>query len=102
VTLAKAARGSRRTLPWSFIPRWPTAGKRLTPMPAAFRARGSHCKATDPGQLNEGFYFSWAPPASAKGDYAQAEQYLRSVCSSRPNFAEAQELPGLHVGPSAG
>lgn len=51
-------------------------------------------KATDPGQLNEGFYFQMGATCERKGDYAQAEQYFEKSLQLAPNFAEAQNYLG--------
>ena len=55
-------------------------------------------KATDPSQLNEGFYFQLGAACERKGDYAQAEKYFEKCLQLAPDFAEAHELPRLHVG----
>jgi tetratricopeptide (TPR) repeat protein len=51
-------------------------------------------KATDPGQLNEGFYFELGATSERKGDYAQAEQYFEKSLQFAPDFAEALNYLG--------
>jgi tetratricopeptide (TPR) repeat protein len=51
-------------------------------------------KATDPGQLNEGFYFQMGATCERKGDYAQAEQCFEKSLQLAPDFAEAQNYLG--------
>ena len=51
-------------------------------------------KATDPSQLNEGFYFQLGATCERKGDYAQAEQYFEKSLQLAPDFAEAQNYLG--------
>ena len=55
-------------------------------------------KATDPSQLSEGFYFQLGATCERKGDYDQAEKYFEKCLQLAPDFAEAHELSGLHVG----
>ena len=51
-------------------------------------------KATDPSQLNEGFYFQLGSNCERKGDYDQAEKYFEKSLQLSPNFAEAQNYLG--------
>ena len=51
-------------------------------------------KATDPGQLNEGFYFQLGATCERKGDLAQAEQYFEKCLKLAPDFAEALNYLG--------
>jgi tetratricopeptide (TPR) repeat protein len=51
-------------------------------------------KATDPGQLNEGFYFQVGAMCERKGDLAQAEDYFRKSLKLAPNFAETLNYLG--------
>ena len=56
-------------------------------------------KATDPGQLNEGFYFQLGATCERKGDMAQAEKYFEKCLKLAPDFAEALNYLGT-CGPS--
>jgi tetratricopeptide (TPR) repeat protein len=51
-------------------------------------------KATDPQQLDEGFYFQMGATCERKGDYAQAEKYFEKCLQLAPNFAEAMNYLG--------
>jgi tetratricopeptide (TPR) repeat protein len=51
-------------------------------------------KATDPSQLNEGFYFQLGATCERKGDLAQAEQYFEKCLKLAPDFAEALNYLG--------
>jgi len=51
-------------------------------------------KATDPSQLNEGFYFQLGATCERKGDYDQAEKYFEKSLELVPKFAEAQNYLG--------
>jgi len=51
-------------------------------------------KATDPSQLNEGFYFQLGATCERKGDLAQAEQYFEKSLKLAPDFAEALNYLG--------
>ncbi len=51
-------------------------------------------KATDPKQLDEGFYFQLGATCERKGDYTQAEEYFQKCLKLAPNFAEAQNYLG--------
>jgi tetratricopeptide (TPR) repeat protein len=51
-------------------------------------------KATDPSQLNEGFYFQLGATCERKRDLAQAEQYFEKSLKLAPNFAEAMNYLG--------
>lgn len=51
-------------------------------------------KATDPTQLNEGFYFQLGATCERKGDYSQAEQYFEKCLQLLPDFPEALNYLG--------
>ncbi|HOX56594.1 MAG TPA: tetratricopeptide repeat protein [Verrucomicrobiota bacterium] len=51
-------------------------------------------KVTDPGRLNEDFYFRLGAACERKGDYAQAEKYFERCLQLAPGFAEAQNYLG--------
>ena len=51
-------------------------------------------KATDPNQLNEGFYFQVGATCERKGDYAGAEQYFQKSLQVAPDFAETLNYLG--------
>jgi len=51
-------------------------------------------KATDPGHLNEGFYFQLGAACERNGDYAQAEKYFQQCLQLAPDFAEALNYLG--------
>jgi tetratricopeptide (TPR) repeat protein len=51
-------------------------------------------KATDPSQLNEGFYFQLGATYERSGDLAQAEQYFEKCLKLAPEFAEALNYLG--------
>jgi tetratricopeptide (TPR) repeat protein len=51
-------------------------------------------KATDPQQLNKGFYFQLGAAYERKGDYAQAESYFEKCLQLEPDFAEALNYLG--------
>jgi tetratricopeptide (TPR) repeat protein len=51
-------------------------------------------KATDPKQLDEGFYFQLGATCERKGDYPQAEQYFQKSLQLAPDFAEAMNYLG--------
>jgi tetratricopeptide (TPR) repeat protein len=51
-------------------------------------------KATDPSQLNEGFYFEVGATCERKGDLDQAETYFEKSLKLAPNFAEALNYLG--------
>ena len=51
-------------------------------------------KATDPSQLNEGFYFELGATYERKGDYDQAEKYFEKSLGLAPNFAGAMNYLG--------
>src|SRR5208282_1002073 len=51
-------------------------------------------KATDPSQLNEGFYFQLGATYERSGDVAQAEQYFEKCLKLAPEFAEALNYLG--------
>jgi tetratricopeptide (TPR) repeat protein len=51
-------------------------------------------KASDPSQLNEGFYFQLGATCERKGDYDQAERYFEKSLELAPKFAEAQNYLG--------
>ena len=51
-------------------------------------------KATDPSQLNEGFYFQLGATCERKGDLAQAEEYFRKSLKLAPEFAETLNYLG--------
>ena len=51
-------------------------------------------KASDPSQLNEGFYFQLGATCERKGDYAGAEQYFQKCLQLAPDFAEALNYLG--------
>ena len=90
----RRGRSSRRASPWNSTPRWPTAGKRLTPSPETLHGRRSIAKATDPKQLDEGFYFELGATCERKGDYAEAEKYFEKCLHLAPDFAEAMNYLG--------
>jgi tetratricopeptide (TPR) repeat protein len=52
-------------------------------------------KASDPSQLNEGFYFQIGATCERKGDYDQAEKYFEKCLQLMPDFAEAQNYLGF-------
>ncbi|MCX6928104.1 MAG: DUF3808 domain-containing protein [Verrucomicrobia bacterium] len=51
-------------------------------------------KATDPAQLNEGFYFQLGATYERKGDYVQAEQYFEKCLQLAPDSVEAMNYLG--------
>jgi tetratricopeptide (TPR) repeat protein len=51
-------------------------------------------KRTDPGQLNEGFYFQLGATCERKGDLAQAEEYFKMSLKLAPDFAETLNYLG--------
>jgi tetratricopeptide (TPR) repeat protein len=51
-------------------------------------------KATDPGQLNGGFYFQLGATCERKGDLAQAEEYFKKSLTLAPDFAETLNYLG--------
>jgi tetratricopeptide (TPR) repeat protein len=51
-------------------------------------------KATDPKQLDEGFYFQVGATCERKGDYAQAEQYFQKSLQLAPDSAETLNYMG--------
>jgi tetratricopeptide (TPR) repeat protein len=51
-------------------------------------------KATDPKQLDEGFYFELGATCEREGDYTQAEQYFQKSLQLAPDFAEAMNYLG--------
>ncbi len=51
-------------------------------------------KATDPKQLDEGFYFEVGATCERKGDYAEAEQYFQKSLKLAPDFADALNYLG--------
>ena len=51
-------------------------------------------KATDPSQLNEGFYFQLGATCERTGDLSQAEQYFEKSLKLAPDFAEALNYLG--------
>ena len=51
-------------------------------------------KATDPGQLNEGFYFQLGATCERNGDLAQAEDYFKKSLKLAPDFAETLNYLG--------
>ena len=75
--------------------RWPTAGRKAYAEALRhFVAAEVIAKATDPSQLNEGFYFQLGAACERKGDYAQAEQYFEKSLKLAPDFAEAMNYLG--------
>jgi len=51
-------------------------------------------KASEPSQLNEGFYFQLGAVSERKGDYAEAEAYFMKCLKIAPDFAEAMNYLG--------
>ena len=51
-------------------------------------------KATDPKQLDDGFYFQVGAACERKGDYAQAEQYFQKCLQLAPDSAEVMNYLG--------
>ena len=51
-------------------------------------------KATDPGQLNGGFYFQLGATCERKGDLAQSEEYFKKSLTLAPDFAETLNYLG--------
>ena len=51
-------------------------------------------KATQPGQLNERFYFQFGAACERSGDLDQAEQYFQKSLQLAPDYAEAQNYLG--------
>ncbi len=51
-------------------------------------------KATDPGRLDDQFYFQLGAAYERTGDYAQAEQYFEKCLKLAPDSAEAQNYLG--------
>jgi tetratricopeptide (TPR) repeat protein len=94
-TLEKA----RRKFPQSFAMEFYTAlaysrQKSYAEALKHFVAAEVIAKATDPSQLNEGFYFQLGATCERKGDYAGAEQYFQKSLQLVPDFAEALNYLG--------
>ena len=51
-------------------------------------------KRTDPGQLNEGFYFQLGATCERKGDLPQAEEYFKMSLKLAPDYAETLNYLG--------
>jgi len=94
-TLDKA----RQKFPQSFAMEFYTAlaysrQKSYTEALKHFVAAEVIAKATDPSQLNEGFYFQVGATCERKGDYAGAEQYFQKSLQVAPDFAETLNYLG--------
>ena len=94
-TLDKA----RKKFPQSFAMEFYTAlaysrQKSYTEALKHFVAAEVIAKATDPSQLNEGFYFQVGATCERKGDYAGAEQYFQKSLQVAPDFAETLNYLG--------
>jgi tetratricopeptide (TPR) repeat protein len=51
-------------------------------------------RSTDPSRLNEFFFFQLGATCERKGDFEQAEKYLKLALEKAPGFAEAQNYLG--------